>query len=103
MVIRTMLIRMTGLGTTLAGGIASTLVAVAVAAAGIGGALAGGSSTDPAAGGEPAGGSSVAAKRADGPRTALVIDASRARDGRELVAPRLRALDAELRLPRTAA
>jgi hypothetical protein len=36
-------------------------------------------------------------------RTALVIDAGLARDGRELVAPRLRALDAELRLPRSAA
>jgi hypothetical protein len=34
-------------------------------------------------------------------RTALVIDASRARDGRELVDPRLRELDAEVRLPRT--
>ncbi len=34
-------------------------------------------------------------------RTALVIDASRARDGRELVDPRLRDLDAEVRLPRT--
>jgi hypothetical protein len=36
-------------------------------------------------------------------RTALVIDAALARDGRDLVAPRLRALDAALRLPRTAA
>ena len=35
-------------------------------------------------------------------RTALVIDAALARDGRDLVAPRLRALDAELRLPRSA-
>jgi hypothetical protein len=34
-------------------------------------------------------------------RTALVIDASRARDGRELVDPRLRGLDADVRLPRT--
>ena len=34
-------------------------------------------------------------------RTALVIDASQARDGRELVDPRLRDLDAEVRLPRT--
>ena len=38
----------------------------------------------------------------DSSRTALVIDASRARDGRELVDPRLRELDAEVRLPRTA-
>jgi hypothetical protein len=36
-------------------------------------------------------------------RTALVIDASAARDGRELVDPRLRELDAEVRLPRTSA
>ena len=36
-------------------------------------------------------------------RTALVIDASAARDGRNLVDARLRAVDAEVRLPRTAA
>jgi hypothetical protein len=36
-------------------------------------------------------------------RAALVIDAALARDGRDLVDPRLRGLDAELRLPRTAA
>ena len=35
--------------------------------------------------------------------TAIVIDATAARDGRELVDPRLRAVDAEVRLPRTAA
>jgi hypothetical protein len=34
--------------------------------------------------------------------TALVIDASLARDGRELVDPRLKDLDAEIRLPRNA-
>ncbi len=34
--------------------------------------------------------------------TALVIDASLARDGRELVDPRLKDLDAEVRLPRNA-
>ena len=33
-------------------------------------------------------------------RTALVIDASQGRDGRELVDPRLRDLDADVRLPR---
>ena len=33
--------------------------------------------------------------------TALVIDASRGRDGRELVDQRLRDLDADVRLPRT--
>ena len=37
------------------------------------------------------------------PRTALVIDASLARDGRELVDPRLEDTGAEVRLPRTAA
>jgi hypothetical protein len=36
-------------------------------------------------------------------RTALVIDASQGRDGRELVDPRLRELDADVRLPRTSA
>ncbi len=35
------------------------------------------------------------------PRTALVIDASAARDGRELVDPRLKDVDADVRLPRT--
>jgi hypothetical protein len=37
----------------------------------------------------------------DGARTALVIDASQGRDGRELVDPRLRDLDADVRLPRS--
>ena len=37
------------------------------------------------------------------PRTALVIDAVAARDGRDLVDPRLQEADAEVRLPRTAA
>jgi hypothetical protein len=37
------------------------------------------------------------------PRTALVIDSSAGRDGRELVDARLRSLDADVRLPRTAA
>lgn len=36
-------------------------------------------------------------------RMAVVMDASLARDGRDLVDPRLQALDLELRLPRTAA
>jgi hypothetical protein len=36
-------------------------------------------------------------------RTALVIDAPNARDGRTLVDARLRAVDADVRLPRTAA
>jgi hypothetical protein len=37
------------------------------------------------------------------PRTAIVIDAPAARDGRALVDHRLRALDADVRLPRDAA
>jgi hypothetical protein len=37
------------------------------------------------------------------PGTALVIQAGAARDGRELVDPRLEGVDAEVRLPRTAA
>jgi hypothetical protein len=37
------------------------------------------------------------------PRTALVIDAAVARDGRALIDPRLRAVDADIRLPRTQA
>ncbi len=36
----------------------------------------------------------------DSTRTALVIDASQGRDGRELVDPRLHDLDADVRLPR---
>ena len=36
-------------------------------------------------------------------QTALVIDAAQGRAGRELVDPRLRDLDAEVRLPRTSA
>jgi hypothetical protein len=35
------------------------------------------------------------------PRTAVVVDAAMARDGRTLVDARLRALDADVRLPRT--
>jgi hypothetical protein len=71
-----MLIRMTGMGTA----IVSVLTAGLVAAGSL---LGSGSSTHET-------------------RTALVIDAALARDGRDLVAPRLRALDAELRLPRSA-
>jgi hypothetical protein len=37
------------------------------------------------------------------PPTAVVVDAAAARDGRDLVDPRLRAVDAEVRLPRTTA
>jgi hypothetical protein len=71
-----MLIRMTGLGTQ----IGALLAAGAVA---VGGLLGAGSDRS-------------------APRTALVIDAAAARDGRDLVDPRLRGVDAEVRLPRTA-
>jgi hypothetical protein len=74
-----MLIRMTGIGTLVA------LVAAGIVT--IGGVL----------GAESDGTNGSAA------RTALVIDAAAARDGRDLVDDRLRAIDAELRLPRTAA
>ena len=73
-----MLIRMTSLAT----GIASLAAAV--------GALAVGAAFVPGAD-HPA------------PRTAIVIDAPAARDGRALVDPRLRAVDAVVRLPRDAA
>jgi hypothetical protein len=72
-----MLIRMTGLGNI----IASLIAAGAVAAGG----LLGAGSSD-----------------TSGTRTALVIDAATARDGRELIDPRLRELNADVRLPRTA-
>jgi hypothetical protein len=70
-----MLIRMTGFGSTIGAFLAGAAVA-------IGGVLAGGSD-------EPAS------------RTALVIDASAGRDGRELVDGRLRAANAAIRLPRS--
>jgi hypothetical protein len=69
-----MLIRMTSLVT----GIASLAAAGALA---VGAALAPGAD-------------------APAPRTAVVIDASAARDGRALVDPRLRAVDADVRIPR---
>ena len=53
-----------------------------------------------------AGGGLVGATSGDdagsAPESALVIDAAAARDGRELVDPRLEDADAEVRLPRTA-
>jgi hypothetical protein len=72
-----MRIRMTGIATTLAALAAAAAVAL------------GGASPDSS--GEPS-----------SARTALVIDAGAARDGRELVDARLRETDAEVRLPRTA-
>src|SRR5687768_4495862 len=75
-----MLRRMTDLGAQ----IAALVAAGAVAAGGLAG-----TGSD-----EPAGSTSG---------TALVIDAAAARDGRELVDPRLHDVDAEVRLPRTAA
>jgi hypothetical protein len=71
-----MFIRMTDIGTQL-----TALIAVVGVAAG--GLLGSNSREDPA------------------PRTALVIDASAARDGRNLVDPRLSDVDADVRLPRT--
>jgi hypothetical protein len=73
-----MLIRMTGIGTQIV-----TLVGAAAVAAG--GVVGAGTDTAP------------------GSRTALVVDAALARDGRELVDARLRDAADELRLPRTAA
>jgi len=67
---------MTGLTTT----IASALVAAVVAASGVFGAT-----------------------KSDSPRTALVVDAALARDGRDLIAPRWRSMDAELRVARSQA
>jgi hypothetical protein len=75
---------MMDIGTQITAVITAAIAALAVAAVGVVGA----SSGD---------GSGVS------PRTALVIDAAAARDGRELVDPRLEAADAEVRLPRTAA
>ena len=53
-----------------------------------------------------AAGGLVGATSSDGsgssPKAAIVIDAAAARDGRDLVDPRLEAADAEVRLPRTA-
>jgi hypothetical protein len=82
--------------------IAAVLAAGAVATGGLFGAeavadgpLFGGGSGDSQAGG--AGGQAAQAAR-----TALVIDASLARDGRDLVDPRLEDVDAAVRLPRSA-
>jgi hypothetical protein len=73
-----MLIRMTGIGTQLVAFIGAAAVAA-------GGLLGAGSDADEKA------------------RTALVVDAALARDGRELVDARLRDAADELRVPRTAA
>jgi hypothetical protein len=54
-----------------------------------------------AAGGVAAGGGLGAGSGRPAPRTAVVVDAAIARDGRALVDPRLRSLDADVRLPRT--
>jgi hypothetical protein len=76
-----MFIRMTTLGTP--------IIALLAAGAATAGGLAGGADS-----GEPAD---------PAPRTALVIDAAEARDGRDLLDPRLEKVDAEVRLPRTRA
>ena len=83
---------MTGLTTT----IGTALAAGAIA---LGGALGVGEGGGSADAGQSGG--SLDDRDAQSSRTALVIDAARARDGRELVDPRLRDLDAEVRLPRT--
>jgi hypothetical protein len=74
-----MFIRMMDLGTH----IIAVVAAAAVAAGGVAGATSG----------DGAGSS---------PETAIVIDAAAARDGRDLVDPRLEATDTDVRLPRTA-
>ena len=55
-----------------------------------------------AAGAVAVGGLLGAGSDRSAPRTALVIDAAAARDGRHLVDARLRGVDADVRLPRTA-
>lgn len=55
-----------------------------------------------AAGAMAAGGTLAPAAGHPAPRTAVVIDAPAARDGRALIDPRLRAIDADVRLPRDA-
>jgi hypothetical protein len=75
-----MLIRMMDIGTQ----ITTAVAALAVVAGGVVGASSGDDSGSP-------------------PRTALVIDAAAARDGRDLIDPRLEAAHAEVRLPRTPA
>jgi len=69
---------MTGLATQ----IGALLAAGAVAAGGLLGADSGG-------------------RAGHGSKTAVVVDATIARDGRALIDPRLRAFDADVRLPRT--
>jgi hypothetical protein len=86
---------MTGLGTS----IASLVAAAAVAAGGV---VAGGGASGSAAAGN-AGAALAGGAASVGARTALVIDASLARDGRDLIDPRLRELDGELRIARTTA
>ena len=70
-----MLIRMTGIGSTVTAFLAGAAVAL--------------------------GGRSQADRDGSAPHTALVIDAGAGRDGRELVDGRLRAADAEVRLARS--
>jgi len=76
-------------------GIGTQIIAL-LAAAAAGGAVGAGSAAD----GAPAPAGNRAGTAAE---TALVIDASAARDGRDLVDDRLDDVDAEVRLPRTAA
>jgi hypothetical protein len=112
-----MLIRMTAIGASIAGLLAGgkvasggLLVAGVVWIAGLFGADSGSASVWPGAfsGGSAAvvwtGGVSAEGPGEDGASpTALVIDAAVGRQGRDLVDPRLDAVDAEVRLPRTRA
>jgi hypothetical protein len=81
---------MMDIGTQITAAVAAAAVAAAAVAAAVvaAGGVAGASSGDGA-------GSS--------PGTAIVVDAAAARDGNDLVDPRLEAAGAEVRLPRTAA
>jgi hypothetical protein len=90
-----MLIRMTLLGTH----ITAVLAAGAVATGGVFGAEALANGPLFGGGGDDSPGGTGGERAA---RTALVIDASLARDGRDLVDPRLEYVDAAVRLPRSA-
>jgi hypothetical protein len=83
-----MLIRMTVKRTPLTAALAAAAIATGALFGGAAGADSG------------AGATGATAAEADGPRFALVIDSSLARDGRELVDARLKDAGAEVRLPR---
>jgi hypothetical protein len=91
---RMMQIRMTGFGAQI-----SALLAAGVAAAG--GLVGVASNADMGDGRLAAWGHGRVAAWDDGRPIALIVDAAQARDGRDLVDPRLEDVDAEVRLPRT--